>query len=261
MNFWGIPVSEAVTLAAAGAVPRRFYVHKFGKSDSLAAGDAIMEPGGAFPYLTYTGTALAMRIKANASGAADDTTGTGARSVTIQGLDENFAIASETVATNGTSASTATTTTFSRVLRVFVATTGTGRTNDHTITIEDSGGAADYAFIAAGDGQSQIGAVTVPAGYHAYLTEVQLSSDAVSGTATVTVDGIYRTSANQTAAPFDSKRLFYNEPALSRDNGIASAVFDPPLKFDEYTDIWFEGTPSTGTPIVDVEFTVLFEKD
>jgi hypothetical protein len=152
---WGTSVQDAVdNYITNGGIPQRFTVHKFGMNLTTASGDAIWEPGGAYPYLTYTGTAKAMRVKAGGN-AADTAAGTGARTVTIQGLDENFAIAQETVTLAGASASAATTTTFSRVLRVFVATTGTGRTNASTIDIEDSGGAATYArrrLVGLGDG-------------------------------------------------------------------------------------------------------------
>lgn len=256
---WGVSTSEAVDLALAGGAPPRWITHKFGENPTAASGDAIWSVGGAFPYLTYTGTALAMRVKAGGN-AADTAAGAGARTVTIQGLDENFQIASETVTLAGISASAATTTTFSRVLRAFVATAGANRVNTAAITIEDSGGSADYGSILAGQGQSTIGFLTVPAGYRGHLLEVAVTTDISSASGTLAITGFSRGSANQTAAPFAAKRVFWREPGLSRDSGVAQVTWDQPITFDEYTDVWFETTPSAGTPEVDVEFTVLFEK-
>lgn len=261
LDFWGFTLGEAVDeyLVNSNTNVDRFFVHKFGKNSTTASGDVIMEPGQAYPYLTYTGTALAMRVKAGGN-TADTSAGTGARTVTIQGLDENFAIASETVTLAGASASSATTTTFSRVLRVLVATTGTGRVNAGDIVIEDSGGAADYATIPAGEGQGHLGFLTVPAGFNGYLLDVSVTTSAVSGNSTVEVQGFQRSNANQTEAPFDSKRMFWDIPALSRENGLAVDRFNPPLKFGPYTDIWFDALPSSGTPAIEIEFTMLFEQ-
>jgi hypothetical protein len=258
LRAWGPTVSDAITTALAGGVPTKFVVHKFGKNPTAAAGDAIWSTGGAYPYLTYTGTALAMRAAAGGD-AADDDGSTGARTVTIQGLDGNFEIASETITLNGASASAATTTTFSRVLRVFVATTGSGRVNAADIVIEDSGGAATYATIPAGKSQSEIGFLTVPAGYRAFLTQLVMSTDVASGTATVQIEGWAR-DAEAVAAPFGAARRWFDELALSRENGAIERSFAQPIEFDEYSDVWFEATPSTGTPAAACRFTMLFEK-
>lgn len=255
---WGVSVGEAVTIAAAGGSPYRFVAHKFGRNTTAAAGDAVWETGGAYPYLTYS-AASAMRVKAGGN-AADDSAGAGARTVTIQGLDENFEIATETVTLAGISASSATTTTFSRVLRVFVATAGANRVNTGAIVIENSGGTADYATITAGKSQSQIGFLTVPAGYQAWLTHVTFSTDSASATATIDLEAWSRSSADTVAAPFPAARLFDNLPALSRENGAMEIDYEEPIRFDEKTDIWFEATPSTGTPVVAVQFTILFER-
>lgn len=253
-------VQDAVdAYLVAGASPERFTVHKFGLNLTTASGDAIWEPGGAYPYLTYTGTALAMRVKAGGN-AADTAAGTGARTVTIQGLDGAFAIASETVTLDGANASAATTTTFSRVLRAFVTTAGSGRVNAAAIDIEDSAGGATYARIIAGESQSQLGFLTVPAGYKGFLTQILLATDVASATATVRVDGFNRAGASTVAAPFTSARIWFTELAMSRENGEVQRHFEEPVEFAPLTDIWFRGTPSVGTPGVSVQFTMLFQK-
>lgn len=255
---FGPGISDAVAIAAAGGVPQTFVVHKFGKNTTTAAGDAIWETGGAFPYLTYS-AATTVRVKAGGN-AADTSDGAGARTVTIQGLDENFGIASETVTLAGASASSSTTTTFSRVLRVFVATTGANRVNSSAIVVENTAGTQDLATIVAGKSQSQIGFLTVPAGYRAYMTHVLLATSVGSGTATVNFEGWQRSQADVVAAPFPAARLFTDMPALSRENGSVERDYEEPLDFGEKTDIWFEATPSTGTPVTIVQFSMLFEK-
>ena len=256
---YGVSTSQAVALASAGAVPSRFVNHKFGKNTTTAAGDAIWETGGAYPYLAYS-AATTVRVKAGGDAADVDTSGAGARTVTIQGLDENFGIATETVALAGASASASTTTTFSRVLRAFVATAGSNRVNTAAITIENTAGTADLATIMAGKSQSQIGFVTIPAGYVGYLTHIILSTSVASGSATVEFEAWNRASADTVAAPFPAARLWNDTVALSRENGVVQLNFEEPIFFDEKTDIWIEATPSSGTPVCAVDFTILFEK-
>jgi hypothetical protein len=254
----GITFGDAVTLAAAGTQSRMFVVHKFGKNESLASGDTVMEPGSAFPYLTHNGTAKTVRIKAGGD-AADDSGGTGAQKVIVDGLDADFNLVSEEITTNGADASTATTATFIRVVRARVSEAGSGRVNAAAIVIEWGDGSGDVATLIAGEGQSQLGFFTIPAGYKGYLSHVLLDTSVGSATATVEVNGFQRTNANDVTTPFSAKRLFFQQPALSRDNGSVERNFEEPFVFNEYTDIWFEGIPSTGTPSVAVAFTLILE--
>jgi hypothetical protein len=87
-----------------------------------------------------------------------------------------------------------------------------------------------------------------------------MRADVSSGSATVRIDGIRRGGVDETAAPFSAARFFFTEPSISRDIGTVERNFEEPIEFGELTDIWFKGTPSTGTPIVTVAFTMLFEK-
>jgi hypothetical protein len=256
----GVSLNAAIAnYADNGRLYDRFVVHKFGKNPTVAAGDAIWATGGAYPYLTYTGTALAMRIAAGGD-AEDDSGGDGARTVTIQGLDENFQLASETVTTNGTGASSATTTTFSRVFRAFVATAGDNRVNTAAVAIEDSGGSATYATILAGESQTQVGFITVPAGYRMWMTHVIIDTAVASASATLRMQGWRRNDGDTAAAPFPSARVFLDIPALSRETGSIERNFEEPVTFEPKTDIWFEGTPSTGTPEASVQFSGIFER-
>jgi hypothetical protein len=256
----GLTVDEAVAAAAAGNIPATFVAHKFGKNDSLASGDAIMEPGGAYPYLTWT-TAKAVRVKAGGN-AADAAAGTGAQKIKVQGLDGNFNMAEAEITLNadGSLASAATTVTWSRVLRAFVSEAGSGRVNAGAVVLEWSDGSGDLATIIAGEGQSQLGFVTVPYGFRCLITHILLDTAVASASATVQIDGFVRNNANDVTTPFPAKRVFFEVQALSRENGSVERNFEEPLVFGEYTDIWFEGIPSGGTPIVSVAFSMVFER-
>lgn len=255
--LFGVGAVDAIPLIAAGGAPR-FIVHKFGKNTALAAGETIMEPGQAFPYLTYDGTAIAVRVKAG--GSADDTVaGDGARKVTIAGLDANFEPAFEVIELAGASASAATTTTFSRVLRAQVSEAGTNRRNTADIVIEDAGGAADYATILASEGQSQLGFVTVPRGYRGRLAKLTIATSQPSATGSVAINSLRRERANRIDSQRECARVFLSEVALTRNQGILVREFDEPIVFDEMTDVWFEATATSGTPAVSVYFNMLFD--
>lgn len=134
---------------------------KFGHLES-STGSAFepIWPGGA--TRTLPTTADTVRIAAGGN-AADAAAGTGAQSVVVFGLDANYEPITTTLTPNGISASTASTEQFLRVDRAFVTTVGSGGVNAGNIVIEQSGG-TKMNQIQAGEGQTQLCALTVPAG-------------------------------------------------------------------------------------------------
>lgn len=72
-------------------------VKKFGRNASVGTSFVPVALGGIYRTPTST-SATTLRIKAGGN-ANDDAAGTGAREVTLEGLDENFELASEAVAT------------------------------------------------------------------------------------------------------------------------------------------------------------------
>lgn len=89
---------------AEGAKHGYSIVHKFGRNESVGTSFVPIAGGGIY-RTPQTGSATTLRVKAgNANDASD---GTGARAVTIEGIDSTGALASEVLATNGTSAGAA----------------------------------------------------------------------------------------------------------------------------------------------------------
>lgn len=136
---------------------------KFGRNIAVGASqEDIWSPGTAYPW----GTAPEAVRVASGGNANDTAAGTGIRSVTIQGLDENWRLAEETVDTAGSSASTSTTTTFNRVFRVFGATCGTyGGVSADDIVIEGVSSSNALAYIDSGEDETHMSHYTVPLGY------------------------------------------------------------------------------------------------
>ena len=204
---------------ARGAVPKYDVVHKFGRNSDV---------GTTFEPVTTTGTywtpqaSAATTVRVKAGNVNDTADGTGARSVTITGIDASGNRITETLATNGTSAGPDSTNSFIRVDRLYVSPMGSGTYATDTagshagdITIEDSAGTVDIATISATDlarGQSQIGVYTIPAGQVGYLKSSFISVDSNK-----TVDiGLYRrTGVTQTEAPYDAIRLIMEQNGVT----------------------------------------------
>lgn len=246
---------------AQGNVPGASIVNKFGRNAAVGTSVVPLCLGGGYRTPTPT-NATTLRVKAG--GDANDTAdGSGAREITLQGLDETGALVTEAVATAGASASAATTTTFMRLFRAFVSASGTYATqsagsHSGAITIENSGGTQDWAVIAATDfpaGQTQIGAYSVPLGYTAYVSDFKIN---VEGTKTASLFFFKRGSILDETAPMPAMRLVSQYVGLDSDY---THSFTGPPKFEELTDIGFMAKVGSGTSDVTVEFDIYLVKN
>jgi len=126
--------------------------------------------------IDYAGVgAAAAKLQISSSSAADAAAGTGARTVTICGLDADYKPLLETIALNGQT-QVETVNAFLRVFSVEVATVGSGRTNagDLYIIMTGTGGTlvsgvpptltSLWVKVLVGTGVGTSGMITVPAG-------------------------------------------------------------------------------------------------
>jgi len=110
----------------------------------------------------------------------DSGTGTGARTILIQGLDENYNEIEETITLNGQTQVT-TQLSYLRIYRSFVTLAGSNEGTSGVIYIGSSGSTGGvpnssvYASISIGN-QTQIAAYTVPAGYTLYVDEINFTA-------------------------------------------------------------------------------------
>jgi hypothetical protein len=157
---------------AKGNVPGHSAVNKFGHNPSAVAGDDIWGGGGRYVFYPSSGVLVDVVSTVDSDNGA---TATGALTLIVQGLDENWDRVEELVTLDGTTPVTTMTTTFIRVFRAFVQIAGASETNDGDITVyaRATGGgvtAGDVgAFIGAGGGQTQQTIYTVPGGKSAYF--------------------------------------------------------------------------------------------
>jgi len=224
-------------LIRRGLVSGASIVHKYGRNTGVPNGtwEGVLQTAAQFVWPTVATT---VRIKAGGNADDDGTSsplGAGAWSVTVQGLNAAGAEVSETLATAGASASAPTTTEFIRVYRAWVETVGayTG-TNTAAVTIESTGG-TDLILIAAGEGQSQYCAYTIPAQKTGFLASVTVQVDAAKA---ADFRLLTRVDATNTTAPYPAKRLkFYWDGILGTS---VLKPLTPILALPALTDVWVE---------------------
>lgn len=254
------PVGLNIT---AGRIGGTTVVHKFGADLATPTTFTPISRGGVYVMRQVAGAAT-VRIKAGGN-ANDTAAGSGARGVTINGLDETGAEVTETVATAGTSASSATTATFIRVFRAWVSTAGTyatvsGATSGSQaadIVIEDSSGTEDWATIPLhvfGMAQTTIGCYSVPLGKTAYVQSLLLQVDTNK-----TVDFMFYTRANilETAAPYTALRMRFG--AFGVADNISLQPETPLGGYAALTDILFMARVGAGTGICAVDYEIILE--
>jgi len=227
---------------ASGLVNGYSAIHKFGRNPNVGnVPETIWMHGGLYSYLGVGSDSTVYAYSASSDdGAGND----GAQTITVQGLDNDFNPIEETITVNG-AASTAS---FLRVYRAFVATAGVLTTNDDNILISTaaSGGGtvlADIGVIGSGQttglGQTQLALYTIPAGKTGYLTTWNIGVAPMNNAVTVTLlarelDG---------GAPFRSKDI------IDTVGGYTTQNYSIPLRFPEKTDIEVRGTGDTGSVI------------
>ena len=159
---------------AAGLVPGWRSFRKFGYNEDIDTGtEDVWSNGGVKVWPSSAGVATVV-----SSSTADDadtgggTPGTGALTVTFEGLDANYNEVSETFTMNGQS-NVVGSVQFLRVHRGYVATVGTGGINAGNITCTVGGNIQSQ--IPDNVGQSQQTHYTVPAGHTLFIKEYMVA--------------------------------------------------------------------------------------
>lgn len=250
----GNPITDFQMLglmAAAGQVDGFSVVHKFGANEDVDIGtEDIWHHGNG---VNYPASAAAMNV--TSLNANDTSAGTGARTIVIQGLDENWEEAEETVTLNGQTIVT-TTTTFIRINRIYVATSGSGDVNAgeiHVFTGTATAGLPDdesltYGTISADHGQTLQALYTIPAGKTGYLLSGFMSTDAaakpIQGKMYIRTGADIATSGWRVQFDFKTGDIFQK-------------VYQAPAPIPEKTDIRIEGTADANNTYVSAGFDLL----
>jgi hypothetical protein len=164
-NHNEVPVNHFGQAVVEKNVADFFFTRKFAQNASLAQNvrETIWSNGGLWVKPTVAQVHEVVSTSAN-----DTALGTGARKVTVQGLDADNLLIQEVVTMNGTTP-VSTTKEYSHLFRAFISETDGLKVNDGDINITAVVDATAQNQIPAQQGQSVHGPYTVPAGFTAYL--------------------------------------------------------------------------------------------
>jgi len=156
-----------------GLVTGHKRIFKFGYNGEIQnVEETIWDVGGLY---AYPSSAVTMTATSSAGASDEDV------EVTIQGLDTNYAELSETVTLNASGTAT-TTGSFLRVYRAFVSSSSASSGN---ISITNS--STTYAYISIADQQTLMAIWTVPAGYTAYLFQIDTTAFTIQNNKVATI--------------------------------------------------------------------------
>jgi hypothetical protein len=203
-------------------------VNKFGANRSIDTGDVpetVWEVGGLSPYQT---AAQSLEVL----GGANDvlTTGTGAWTVEVQGLDANWEEQLATVSLNAANP-IALSGTWLRVFRANVVTAGSTHANVDNIIVRIESGGTILATILATLGQTTMALYTVPAGKTAYLS--QFTASVLFGTGGGAQGDVALFARDNVIA----NAAFQIKAETGGRSGVSTRQFVTPLRFTEKTDI------------------------
>jgi hypothetical protein len=239
INSFGVASNIPI---AGGLVDGYSAIHKFGRNPNIGnVPETIWMHGGIYSYLDIGSDSTVYAYSAS----SDDGLGNdGAHTITVQGLDNDFNPIEETITVNG-AASTAS---FLRVYRAFVAVAGALTTNDDNILISTAAAGAgtvlaDIGVIGTGTttglGQTQLALYTIPAGKTGYLTTWNVGVSPMNHAVTVTL----------LARELDGGAPFRTRDIIDTVGGYTTQNYSIPLRFPPKTDIEVRGTGDTGSVI------------
>jgi hypothetical protein len=246
------PAQDFSALATRGLTEYSI-THKFGRNENVGTSFEAISLTGDYQMPT---TAQALEIVSTS--ASDTSAGSGARSVTVQGLDGSFNELTQDVVLNGTTA-VAITTDMTRINRAYVKESGTyasitAGSHAGDITIRESGGGASWALLSATDyprGQSELGAYSVAAGKNAMLRIVTVSVD---NNKAANVMLVKREGSDVASAPYDPARIVFELGGITGESILSTvAPFGP---FEGPCDLYFLARVTSGTAEVDIDFEI-----
>ena len=177
---------------------------------------------------------IATTVNIVSNSIADTASGTGARAISISGLDGSYNQVSEVLTLNGTT-NVATTLSYRIIHKMVVIYAGSGNTAAGTISSVWTGGGTPVGpNIVLGQNSSQSCIYQVPVGYSLYITNYKIGSH----------DG-GKASGFLMAKPLNG---VYNCIEICPTNVYLCAVireFQPPMKILQYTTIKFQTTVNT----------------
>ena len=223
---FGVPVQKGIVDNFSG-------IQKFGYNSSVGSSfETIWDGSNIYTYAGSAGTATA-----TSTDTGSDNNGT----VEVQGLDENYDLATETITIGGS----ASTTTFSRIFRARMVSANTGNANVGDITITVS--STSVAIIKATYGQTLMCVYTVPRNYKAYLMQLDVGSSK-----DLENEIIFRT------REIDNGNAWNTKAFITTRGGFMEKNYKIPVVIPAKTDIEIIGKASA-TSAISAGFELLLE--
>lgn len=226
---------------ARGQVVGAYALNKFGRNPDIDAGtEDVWDAGGTWAAPT---TARVHNIKS--SNANDTSAGTGARTISITGLNGSYAETTETVTLNGTT-DVPTANSYVIIYRMRVTTAGSGATNAGNITATAVTDATVTAQITTGYGQTLMAIWQCPGSYSLYMTGYHVNSNATTAAKLDIVLWV---------KPFGE--IWQVKHTGSFDNSVSGGVdyqFQPPFKITEKSLVRIAVTSSANNQDVTATF-------
>lgn len=161
-----LEITDFFLEVAKGNIPGHSKVSKFGENNTVgSAPETIWDAGGLYPWATWD-VSGPTTVNLQSTDINDTAAGTGARTIQIEGLDENWEEQEEIIVLAGTTP-VASIGQWQRLHRMVVVTGGTfnGAIGNITATI----GAVTVAQVVNGNNQTLMAVYTIPAGKTAYV--------------------------------------------------------------------------------------------
>lgn len=259
--FHSIP-SDFYLEVRKGNVSGHSIVQKFGAIQNVTTTLTPVTTSGAYPTPTSP-----VALELVSTSAQDATGGTGAITVTVEGISNTNGAWTEevqTVTMNGLTA-VALPNSMLRVYRMYVASSGsyasaTTPSHNSTITLRVSGGGATWQQITSngtfGLAQSEIAVYTVPKGYTAYFLSKNVS---VEDSKTANVFLFVRDNADDVTSPYAPMRVKELERNLSASSSKKPTA--PLLSIPGGSDVGFMAQSTSTTTSLSIEFELLLVED
>lgn len=226
--------------------------NKFGYNADIDIGTEVVAAFGG----TFTPLSTASTLTIVSSSVNDDDGGTGANSIVIYGVDENWVAQTEVVTLNGTT-NVVTTTQWLGINRAAIYLAGSGKANAGNITITATTGGYTQALIPTGEGTTQQAIYFIQENYTALADFLRINAEKTAGGTSPKV----RFKGWVYSAVSNAKYLVFNELMdTAADNAYG---LDPsqPFIIGEKSCLWFEATTDTNDTFASVRFSLIEVRD
>lgn len=244
----GLKVSDEPFFAevSEGNVPGHTPIARFGYNGAVGTSSEDIWLGSSL----YVFPTVAQQMSLVSNSAQDSAAGTGARTVTIFYLDNNYQEHTEVVTMNGTTAVLTVATNIFRVNELMSKTVGSTSASVGQIAISSVGGTPIFRYIFPGFNRSRGSHYTVPDGKTLYINHWTICTGGLNASNFARLT--FRSTYNDVSGEALTAGLFFVPQAeILMPNGVVDRHFDFPLKFPEHTDLKVSAFVDSGSAFVE----------